>query len=486
MVNRGEQIGSLTGVGRVELGNGFLNVGTGSFSGSIEGSGGRLTKVGSGTLTLNGNNTYTGATTVSGGTLAIGGTVDSTSFQVDNSRTLRLDNSLTDRIPNTASINLDGVLSMVNRGEQIGSLTGVGRVELGNGFLNVGTGSFSGSIEGSGGRLTKVGSGTLTLNGNNTYTGATTVSAGTLALSGTLNSTVFSLTGGDLRLNSSDLITNSASINIGSTGSFSLNDNNETIGLLEGSGTVQLGSGTLTVGDSNTDSTYSGIVQGDANGKLTKRGIGTLTLQGDSTFPGLTGVSMGTLVLSGTLQSDTFAITGGHLEISESERIRNSARVSIGANGSFSIGNNNETIGALEGSGTVDLGDGTLTVGDGNTNSTYSGVIQGNPSGKFTKRGVGTLTLEGNSTYTGLTGVSMGTLVLAGVSQSDTFSVTGGNLEINSTERISDTARVNLDASGSFTLNDHDETIGSLQGAGPVSIGGATLTSAETICRHCT
>lgn len=54
--------------------------------------------------------------------------------------------------------------------------------------------TFSNDISGVGG-LTKQGSGSLTLTGNNTYTGGTKVEAGTLALSGTLGSSV-NVTGG--------------------------------------------------------------------------------------------------------------------------------------------------------------------------------------------------------------------------------------------------------------------------------------------------
>lgn len=51
---------------------------------------------------------------------------------------------------------------------------------------------------GSGGSLIKVGAGTLTLGGANTYTGATTVNAGTLAVTGSLASLVTVNSGGTL------------------------------------------------------------------------------------------------------------------------------------------------------------------------------------------------------------------------------------------------------------------------------------------------
>jgi autotransporter-associated beta strand protein len=72
------------------------------------------------------------------------------------------------------------------RGVTIGSLAGAGSVLLGANTLTIGSNNqnttFSGVIQNAGG-LKKIGAGTLTLTGANTYTGNTTVSAGMLAVS---------------------------------------------------------------------------------------------------------------------------------------------------------------------------------------------------------------------------------------------------------------------------------------------------------------
>jgi autotransporter-associated beta strand protein len=90
----------------------------------------------------------------------------------------------TARLVNTnaaAQIDLSGLTaSFLN----VGSIEGVGQVQLGSKALGVGfnNGStdFSGVISGAGGSLNKFGNGTLTLSGVNTYTGVTGVTEGTL------------------------------------------------------------------------------------------------------------------------------------------------------------------------------------------------------------------------------------------------------------------------------------------------------------------
>lgn len=85
-----------------------------------------------------------------------------------------------------------GLLDLAGFTQTINGLSGDGEVDntAGNGSLTVGnnnaTSTFNGVIQNSVGTLalTKIGAGTLTLGGANTYAGATTVSAGTLALGG--------------------------------------------------------------------------------------------------------------------------------------------------------------------------------------------------------------------------------------------------------------------------------------------------------------
>ncbi len=67
-------------------------------------------------------------------------------------------------------------------------------------------------------------------------------------------------------------------------------------------------------------------------------------------------------------------------------------------------------LGDLSGSGTIALGDKALTLGTAN-NTNFAGVIGGNGA-SLVKQGTGTLVLDGVNTYTGLTTVQAGTLVV--------------------------------------------------------------------------
>jgi len=97
-----------------------------------------------------------------------------------------------------------------------------------------------------------------------------------------------------------------------------------------------------------------------------------------------------------------------------------------------------KSAGSIEGTGTFIIGGTTFTVGSNNLSTTVSGVIVdsygcgcANPAGDLTKIGTGTLTLTGANTYTGITWVQQGALIVNGSITSDTFvdpgALFGGN-----------------------------------------------------------
>jgi autotransporter-associated beta strand protein len=106
-------------------------------------------------------------------------------------------------VPDTASVTVDaGTTWIQNWGsETIDGLNGGGTLSLMNGATTVtvgasgGSGTFTGVLGGSAG-FVKLGAGTQTLGGANTYTGATTVSAGTLRVTGSLGASATTVQSG--------------------------------------------------------------------------------------------------------------------------------------------------------------------------------------------------------------------------------------------------------------------------------------------------
>ena len=139
-------------------------------SGVLSGAG-DLTKLGSGILVLGGANSYGGNTTVGAGTLQVGNP---------------------SAIPSgSGCVNLEkrGMLDLDGNSIMIGALSGSGGVTnsaSGTSTLTVGAGDqtsqFSGEIDDGSGSvaLLKVAGGTLTLTGDNSYSGGTTIDGGTL------------------------------------------------------------------------------------------------------------------------------------------------------------------------------------------------------------------------------------------------------------------------------------------------------------------
>ena len=110
--------------------------------------------------------------------------------------------------------------------------------------------------------------------------------------------------------------TGKGNVNV-SAGAFNLGGFSDQINGLSGSGAVDGTSGTptLTLGDNNTTSTFSGILRNTAGTlAVTKIGSGTQTFSGANTYTGATTVSAGTASITGSLSaSSAVSVSGGAL-----------------------------------------------------------------------------------------------------------------------------------------------------------------------------
>ena len=340
--------GAISGSGILTIRDAAIDAQSGSSSTILAGTQG-LTKTTSGTVTLSGANTYTGATTISAGTLAVNGSIASGStVAVGTTGTLTGTGTVNGNVTLTGNgvINMNagtiGGTLVVTNGNWTGTGTVTGLVTasgiLGN-TLSIGNGAnltangglsvtsggifagnatstitgslnyasstdsstFVGVIAGAGNTLTMNSAGkTLTLSGNNTYTGATTVTEGTLKAG------VASVAGvsGAFGKNSAVTLNNTDGKGL------DLDVYSNTIGSLNGvaASTVKLGSGTLTTGSLGTTDTYAGVISG-ASGALVKTGTGTQTLSGNNSYTGGTTISQGILQVGSATALGTGAVT---------------------------------------------------------------------------------------------------------------------------------------------------------------------------------
>ncbi len=139
------------------------------------------------------------------------------------------------------------------------------------------------------------------------------------------------------------------------------------------------------------------------------------------------------------------------------------------------IGTSSETIGGLAGSGGVLIGNGAeLTVGGNNANTTFSGTISPTSlvDDAVTKTGFGVLTLTGASTYTGLTTIDAGTLMVS----NNAGSATGtSNVTVNPGGTLAGTGSV----AGAVTVNPGG-FVAPGDPVGQLTVGGLTLSTSTT------
>ncbi len=394
---------------------------------------GQLGKVGTGTLTLTGDNTYSGGTGISDGTLQVGngGTTGSLgSGDVLNNATLAFNRS--DALTVANSIFGTGGLNQIGTGTTIltGSNAYAGTTTISAGVLQVGLGGTTGTlgtgavtnnatltfnrsnaltvanaISGTGG-LNQIGTGTTIFTGANSYTGATTITAGTLQIgnggtTGTLGTgnvvndatLAVNIAGG---IDFGNAISGTGGLNLIGTGSVALTGANTY------TGTTTINAGALQVGDGGTSGTL-GTGNVVNNGSLVFNRSDALTVANAISGNGLLlKLGAGTTILTGANSYDFTQIIAGTLQVG-----------------------NGGTTGTL---GTGDVSNGGTLAFNRSDALTVANSIFG--TGGLNQIGTGTTILTGANTYSGATSVNAGRLTVNGsiASSSGVTVNTGGTL----------------------------------------------------------
>ena len=421
-----------------------INGGTLTVGGAIAGTGFGLTQNGAGTLVLNGANTFSGNTLISGGTLQLG-------------NALALQNSTLNTgagtliFPGVNSLTLGGLQGSANLTLANSNSTAIPLTVGSSGVTTTYSGSFNDN--GAGASLTKVGSGTLTLTGSNSYSGGTTISGGGLvfatpsAFPSTPTSNAITLAGGYLGaagpyttvndwLNSGLIAASPTSGGIALTTSSSENINLATAGTGAYAGTF----GNLGLGSVGTN-TYSGTLTPSGTTYRLGGGGGTLGMANALTNSG--GTAQGLVVSGNVVLPGNNTYTGG---------------TTIGPVGSLQIGNG----GTGEFLASPTVADSGAIVFNHSNALTYSGVISGN--GSLAKQGAGVLTLTAATTYTGATNVAGGTLSVTENQSFGSTSIVIGSGAMFQYNNASGFTQNSITISGSGTLQK--------LGAGQITFGG--------------
>lgn len=477
-------VGSLAGAGSVTLSTGNLITGidnsSTNFTGVISGIGG-VTKFGTGVQTLGGANTFSGKTAVYGG-----------SVQLTHSQALQ-----------GSTVTTGGVVfdsSVASHAFTFGGLSGATNLALtDNGSnavaLTVGannaTTTYGGVLSGGAG-LTKSGTGTLLLTGNNTYSGATNITSGTLRIAtpgffeGLVSNSNSYDTGSAIPHTGVQLTprwgatTNAGGNNVypnwqdnttwGYAGYINNSSSSDVVytfgkyfddgGFLRIDGTTIINSNTWfeSVTASITLSPGLHAIEirfgqggggvGTTNGNFAGAGIGYSTNNG-ANYSAITDAGNGLVAVN----------YGGQQLPSTSSVVMSNNTTFDTTNGTLTIGSLADASPGSTSGHQVLLGTGLLTIGNDNTGTSFSGVISG-AGGGLTKIGTGVQTFSGANTYTGATAVNNGALVLQSTYASSGFAIAGGAvLELNVGSGQTDFASTTFSGTGTLKKTGNGEAI---------------------------
>ena len=453
-----------------------------TFTNALTSSGGTLTKLGSGTLTLAGANTYSGLTTVSAGTLEIQGSAGSGSISVANSTKLGVTETgpqitpatLTVGTSSSATLEFNNVSSTTTPPIAAGTISAGGPITV-----NVQSGTFLIGqhyplLSWSGGSAPAVNLGTLVGAGGNLSTNGNTIQ---------LNVTSLAFVWTGLNNDNWDIATaNNWKVNgvsqIFANGGTALFDDTLTTGNTNIILNSLVSPASTTVNSSVKPYTItsSGADLLGGSGGLTKNGSSTLTLAGGvNTYTGATIISSGTLSV-GTLANGGTASDIGSAGNSAANLVLNGGTLQLNATVGGATSDHLFTLGTANGAiddesgGSLTLNNPGLIVMNGTGARTLT--LMGNGSDELdatisdnggatslAKGGSGTWVLAGNNTNSGTVTIAAGTLQVGNGGASG--SVGGGNVIDNGT----------LDFNTTSTL-----TNGTITGTGAVTVdGGGTI-----------
>ncbi len=327
-------------------------------------------------------------------------------------------------------------------------------------FLGAGNGLVSGNISNGAAEFTvvKLGAGTWTFIGTNTYTGGTSINEGTLAFtSGALGSTGSITFAGNSTLQWSGTNTQDISSRL-----------------------VMTNGVTATLDTLGNNVILATGIGGDTSGSLTKEGTGTLILTGNNSYTG------GTTIDSGILQVGTGGTVGSG---------------DVTNNASFDIARAGLTTAAITGTGTTTINaagatltansirQAGLTIGAGNTvtvaaNGTSSGVsrvtnLSINASGRLDLKDNDLIVDNGNlNALTALVGSGMNINGSFGSGPGIGSSTAGANPNLATTLGIATNSALGYSSFGGLAVDDNDVLI-KYTYVGDSDLNGAVDTSTD-------